>query len=121
MKKLLVILFLSVLTFSLFASVLAGSLSDVRVATTEHFDIIYEDVSIEFASVIYDNCEQVYDSLVSFFGTDPDFHIPVVITSRYKDLNASFSNYPSNRIVMFDTIADIGMQTSYRSTLDVFR
>jgi len=122
MKKILVILLLSVLTASLFASALGGRLSDIRVATTEHFDIIYEDVSIETASLVYDNCEQIYDSLVSYFGTDPKIHIPVVVTSRYKDLNASFSNYPANRIIMFDTIADIGMQTSHRqSALDIFR
>ncbi|MBO6000650.1 MAG: hypothetical protein J6P81_02565 [Spirochaetales bacterium] len=120
MKKLSIILLLSVFAFSLSASVMGGSLSDVRVAKTEHFDIIYDDICMETASLIYENCEEIYDSLVSSFGTDPKIHIPVVITSRYKDFNANYTNYPSNRIVMYDTVSDIGMLTS-QTFLNVFR
>lgn len=122
MKKLSAILLLSVLVSSLSASIMGGRVSDVRVAETEHFDIIYDDVCIETASLIFDNCEEIYSSLVSFFGTDPKIHIPVVITSRYRRLNASYSNYPSNRIIMFDTVADIGTLTNNRQTiLYIFR
>ncbi len=119
MKKLSVLLLLSVFAFSLSASVMGGSLSDVRVAKTEHFDIIYDDVCIETASLIYDNCEQIYASLVSLFAVDPKIHIPVIVTSRYKDFNASYTNYPSNKIDMFDTVADVGMMSS-QTILDVF-
>lgn len=119
MKKISVLLLLSVFAFSLSASVMGGSLSDVRVAKTEHFDIIYDDVCIETASLIYDNCEKIYASLVSLFAVDPKIHIPVIVTSRYKDFNASYTNYPSNRIDMFDTVADVGMMSS-QTILDVF-
>ncbi len=105
-----------------FCSIVRGPLSDVRVATTEHFDIIYEQTSLETASLIFDNCEDTYSSLVLYFGVDPQFHTSVVVTSRYKDLNASYNAYPSNRIVMFDTVTDLGQQSAHRQViLDIFR
>lgn len=105
-----------------FCSVVKGPLSDVRVATTEHFDIIYEQKSLETASLIYDNCEDVYSSLVQYFGVDPKFHTSVVVTSKYKDLNASYNSYPANRIFIFDTVTDLGQQASHRQVIvDIFR
>ena len=84
------------------ASVTGGT-GGLRTASTEHFDIIYQDSSAQTAALLFENCEEVYASLVSFFGCDPLLHLPVVVTSRYKSLNAYFTNYTANHIVMFDT------------------
>ncbi len=74
--------------------------------STPHFKVIYEAECAATAKVIADGCEDEYSQLCSFFGVDPDIVIPVYITSSYKVLNAYYTPYPSNRIVMFDTVAD---------------
>ena len=103
------------------ASVTGGT-GGLRTASTVHFDIIYQDSSAQTAALLFENCEEVYASLVSFFGVDPQLHLPVVVTSRYKSLNAYFTNYTANHIVMFDTVADIGQLSNYPQTiLYIFR
>ena len=100
----------------------SGNIWGMKTASTEHFDIIYKEESIETASILYDNCEDIYASLVEFFGDDPDFRIPVVVTSEYKQLNAYYTNYTANHIVMFDTVPSLGMLSNYPQTiLYVFR
>ena len=103
------------------ASVTGGT-GGLRTASTMHFDIIYESTSEETAALLFENCEEIYFSLVSFFGRDPHLHLPVVVTSRYKSLNAYFTNYTANHIVMFDTVGDIGQLSNYPQTiLYIFR
>jgi len=114
-KRLLAVLLLVLLALPVLAS-------DNRTASTEHFDIIYREESLAAAACVYENCESIYTSLVSFFGKDPKLRIPVVITSAYKDLNAYYSAYPSNRIVLYDTVASKGDLTNYKQTiLSIFR
>ena len=100
----------------------AGNVWGMKTASTEHFDIIYRDENIETASLLYNSCEDVYASLVEFFGDDPGIHIPVVVTSEYKQLNAYYTAYPANHIVMFDTVPLSGMLSNYQQTIvSVFR
>ena len=121
-KRLIAAALLVVLALPVMASNIGGYVKDAKTASTTHFDIIYKDESLVTASCIYDNCESIYSSLVSFFGKDPNFRIPVVITSSYKDLNAYYSIYPANRIVLFDTVATKGDLTNFRQTiLSIFR
>ena len=120
-RLILCALLITIIVFPLGASVTGGT-GGLRTASTEHFDIIYESSSAQTAALLFENCEEVYASLVSFFGVDPDLHLPVVVTSRYKSLNAYFTNYTANHIVMFDTVADIGQLSNYPQTiLYIFR
>ena len=120
-RLILCALLITIIVFPLGASVTGGT-GGLRTASTEHFDIIYQDSSAQTAALLFENCEEVYASLVSFFGCDPQLHLPVVVTSRYKSLNAYFTNYTANHIVMFDTVADIGQLSNYPQTiLYIFR
>ncbi|MBR4427444.1 MAG: hypothetical protein IKS77_07040, partial [Spirochaetales bacterium] len=122
MKRILTTVLLAFAFVSVFASVVGGDMASVKVATTEHFDVIYKDQGSETAAVIFDNCEKIYSSLVTFFGVDPKMHIPVVVTSVYKELNAYYSIYPANRIVIFDTVFTPGDLSNFESSiLGVFR
>lgn len=99
-----------------------GGIRGLKSASTEHFDIIYRESSIETAALLYNNCEEIYSALVEFFQTDPKLHIPVVVTSEYKVLNAYYTSSPANRIVMFDTVAEPGQLSNFPQTiLYVFR
>lgn len=120
-RAICVSLLLLAVMFPLCAGV-AGNVWSLKTASSEHFDIIYSDANRETASLLYDNCEDIYASLVEYFGDDPKLHIPVVVTSQYKELNAYYTLYPANRIVMFDTVPSQGMLTNYPQTiLYVFR
>ncbi len=122
MKRILALVISVLFASNLFASVIGGDIGSVKVASTEHFDIIYKAQGSETAAVIFENCEDIYNSLVAFFNADPNMHIPVVVTSVYKELNAYYSAYPANRIVMFDTVVTPGDLSNFRSSiLGVFR
>ena len=121
LRHLPVLLLVIVSVLPLGASVTRGT-AGLRTASTEHFDIIYQSSSMETAALLYENCEDIYAALVEFFGTDPKLHIPVVVTSEYKVLNAYFTSYAANRIVMFDTVAEPGQLSNYPQTiLYIFR
>lgn len=117
----LIFLFLAVLPLPVYSSVTRGTLG-LKTASTEHFDIIYQKQCLETASLIYENCEKIYASLVEFFGSDPSLKIPVVVTSEFKTLNAYFTNIPANRIVIFDTVSAPGSLSNFPQTvLYIFR
>jgi len=84
---------------------------------TEHFTIIYDEQCWKTASVLVKSCEDEYSYLCTLFGTDPKLHIPVVITSQYKVLNAYYTSFPSNRIVLFDTVASNGSLSNFPNTI----
>ena len=120
-RFLLAVLLFSVIVMPLSASTTVNT-RGLKTASTEHFDIIYQDSSKETAALLYENCEGIYASLVEFFGTDPKLHLPVVVTSEYKTLNAYFTSFPANHIVMFDTVAEPGQLSNYPQTiLYIFR
>ena len=121
-RRLITAVMLFLLALPVLASNIGGHVGKAKTASTSHFDIIYKDEGSVTASCVYDNCESIYASLVSFFGKDPNLRIPVVVTSSYKDLNAYYSICPANRIVLFDTVAVEGDLSNYRQTiLSIFR
>ncbi len=121
-KRTISVIAVALLCATAFSSVIGGGIGEAKVARTEHFDIIYKESSIETASLLYDNCEDIYDSLVDLIGMDPELHIPVVVTSTYKTLNAYFTNYTANHIVMFDTVGEQGDLSNFDQTiLYIFR
>ena len=120
-RKICLVLVLLVCIMPLCAGV-AGKISALKSASTEHFDIIYNDESSLTAALLFENCEEIYSSLVTLFGVDPDLHLPVVVTSEYKSLNAYYTNYTANHIVMFDTTASNGGLSNFPQTiLYIFR
>ena len=114
-------LLIILIAFPIGASATGGT-RGLKTASTEHFDIIYQESSAQTAALLFENCEKIYASLVSFFGTDPKLNIPVVVTSEYKVLNAYYTSYAANHIVMFDTVAEPGQLANFPQTiLYVFR
>ena len=121
LKKTLAVILTVIAILPLGASVTKG-IGGLQSASTEHFDIIYQPSSIQTAALLYENVEDIYASLVEFFGMDPKLHLPVVVTSEYRVLNAYFTTQYTNRIVMFDTIPEPGQLSTFPQTiLYVFR
>lgn len=125
-KRIVLLFFVLLLAFEAVfaASESSGSVdgSGFLEFSTSHFRIIYEPECESTAKVIADGCEDEYSRLCSFFGVDPDIVIPVYITAGCKVLNAYYTPYPSNRIVMFDTVADNdGLAVFPNTLLYIFR
>ncbi len=110
-KRFLVLIFL---LFVSFEAIFASNLLEVE---TTHFTIIYDESCEESAAVIASCCEDTYNYLCSLFHVDPDLHLPVILTSKVKVLNAYFTPSPSNHIVLYNVIADKGSLTSFSETL----
>ena len=110
-KKGLAVFFL---LFVVFGAIFASDLLEVE---TTHFTIIYDESSKESAALIASSCEDTYDYLCSLFKTDPDLHLPVILTTQTKVLNAYFTPSPSNHIVLYDVVAEKGSLTSFSETL----
>ena len=73
---------------------------------TKYFQIIYQQKSLETATLLYENADQLYEELAKKLNTETNLSIPVLIRSDVQALNAYFTSYPYNRIVLYDTIPD---------------
>ncbi len=111
-KKGLIVFFLLIVALGgVFAS------DDLLQVETEHFTIIYDESCKEGAALIANCCEDTYNSLCSLFKVDPDLHLPVIMTTKTKVVNAYFTASPSNHIMMYDVIADKGSLSAFSETL----
>ncbi len=113
MKKTLLVLFASVL-FSL--TVLGAA---EYVTSTEHFDFIYSEETKESAMEIMAVAEDDYSRLVSFFGNDPGFHMPVYFKIDAKSYNAYYTDYTQNHIVLFVTDNPTSILSNARKPLSL--
>ncbi len=73
---------------------------------TKYFQIIYQQKSLETATLLYENADQLYEDIAKKLNTETNLSIPVLIRSDIQALNAYFTSYPYNRIVLYDTIPD---------------
>lgn len=76
----------------------------LRVVSSEHFNIIYNNESSLLANKIYENAEQILDDITSYYDLSNEIVFNVVVTPNMQQFNSYFSSFP-NRIVIFDTIA----------------
>jgi hypothetical protein len=67
---------------------------------TEHFNIVFDETSINEALIIYDNCEQFYHEICDYFSLKRTQTFDVAITSDINSFNASFSLTPNPRIIL---------------------
>ena len=73
---------------------------------TKYFQIIYQPKSLETATIIAENADRIYEEIAKKLGTETNLSLPVLIRSDIQALNAYFSSYPYNRIVIYDTVPD---------------
>lgn len=109
MKKKIFLVIFSLIFFStnIFAytnTSLFNNERDIKVVSTNHFDIIYKDQSSILANEIYENCEAIYDDICELFDFSKGKKFNVVVTSDIQMFNSFYKSFPSE-IVIFDTIA----------------
>ena len=104
MKKAFSFLFLFLLLLPAWSheGSMAGA-GKLRVSQTKYFDIIYSEKNLATAKILYENADQVFEELAAAYGTEPNFRLPVVITTTVEQFNAYYADSPYNRIVVYDT------------------
>ncbi len=96
--------------------VLSGSKGKVHVHKTEYFDILYTDDSARSAEKIAEVCDSYYLEICSLLKTEPYQRFPVTITHQVESINAYYTAYPFNRIVLYDTYP--GSLDMYEHTIE---
>ncbi len=76
---------------------------DIRVVSTEWFDIIFPAKSAESAQKLFENADRIYEEVCASFGYKMSFRLPIVLTSSVEAFNAYFSNGTYNHLVLLDT------------------
>lgn len=87
------------------------------VVKTEYFDVIYPPESAETASLIAAYADGLADAVCADLGTSMRERVPVYLTSRQKDLNAYFTPYAYNRIVIYDALPVDGALSGFRDPI----
>lgn len=122
MKK----LFASLLFFFNFISIFAhnGMMTgekDIKVVSTQWFDIIYAPSSEHTAALLYENADNIYKEIADMYGRKIIYRMPVVITSNVEQFNAYFSNGLYNHIVLYDTYQIDELSVFSETMLSTFR
>ncbi|MEE0878596.1 MAG: hypothetical protein UH788_04910 [Treponemataceae bacterium] len=105
-KKFLIFVILLTLVFSVGYSQdsLYKSPKKLYVITTKYFDIIFPQESTESANLLAQKADNMYLEICEKLDSSPYFRIPVVITPEKDTLNAYYTSFPYNRIVLYDTL-----------------
>lgn len=105
MKKSIYLIIILLFSLSNIYSSVYDSNQALKELNTEHFNIVFDENSINEALLIYDNCEDLYSSISNFYDLKRTQVIDVAITSDIQNYNAYFSLNPNPRIVLYNTIA----------------
>ncbi len=103
-KKKYILFLISMSFFTCVFAQLFDDKPDLYTIKTTYFDIIYPQDSEESAKLLALKADEMYREVTAFFNVTFNERIPVVITSDMDILNAYYTSFPYNRIVLFDTL-----------------
>ena len=118
-KKFLLFVILLTLVFSVgyTQTSLYKSPKKLYVITTKYFDIIFPQESTESANLLAQKADNMYLEICEKLDSSPYFRIPVVITPEIDTLNAYYTSFPYNRIVLYDTSPTASSLAVFSETL----
>ncbi|MCR4790024.1 MAG: hypothetical protein K5839_02980 [Treponemataceae bacterium] len=76
---------------------------ELFVISTQYFDIIYPEKSKTSAAIIYEKVDSMYEEIAALYDDIPRFKMPIVICPNVQVLNAYWTSYPYNHVVLYDT------------------
>ena len=105
-KKLGLFLLLYLCIQPLFAANVLGRPRKMFMIKTEHFDIIYSNLSEETALLLVQNADSLYKKAAEALGSENNLHMPVIISPDSDVLSVDYTPSPYNRIIIFDSPSD---------------
>ena len=108
------------LTQPVFAANVLGRPRRMFLVKTEHFDIIYSNLSEETALLLVQNADALYEKAAEDLGAENNLHMPVIISPDSDELSVTYTESPYNRIIIFDSPADYGTAVFEDTMLSLF-
>ena len=93
---------------------------NLKFLESKYFRIIYSQKSEKSAFILYENADAIYEKIASFYGRNIQYKMPVVITSQVEQMNAYWTSYPYNHIVLYDTYCIESLTVFKQNLLSVF-
>ena len=90
-------------TQPVFAANVLGRPRKMFLVKTEHFDIIYSNLSEETALLLVQNADALYEKAAEALGAENNLHMPVIISPDSDELSVTYTESPYNRIIIFDS------------------
>ena len=107
MRKLLIILFVLIISLPAEAQQLYKPFTSFNVIKTEYFDIVFPKESESSARILASYADNVYEQMSSLFGIEVPGRIPVTFTPHTDLFNGYYNPVPYPHIVLFDTPSDL--------------
>lgn len=104
MKKILLFLFSSLLTFNLFSNETLPLFIKMNKVTTKYFDVIYPDESEQTAFYLIEDIDSMYEKATDLLNAKKKLHLPVVICPCRQNINAHYVPAPYPHICVYDTL-----------------
>ena len=92
----------------------------VKVLSTEHFDILFSKESTFSAKIIAENAENIFNKVISSLETKQKIRTIVVISPDSDELFVEYSPYPYNRIVVYEGVPRDSSLVDANSLLEKF-
>ncbi len=123
MKKLSIFALVCIMCQAAFSysGLMSGQEFRLRIAKTKYFDIIYTPESEHSANIIFEKADGLYDELREKYIVPHDFRTTVSICHTNTRFNASYSPFPYNTIVLYDTVPEDSMMVFSEVLLNTFR
>lgn len=102
---------------SLLFNTFSESADHLIVTKTAYFDFIYTDTSAETAQLLVRYADGLADEICLLLDTSMKGRIPVYLNPDVQILNAYFTPYPYNHIVLYDTTPTDGSLGSFHNTI----
>lgn len=104
MKKITALLLSVLFSLSIYAAdgMMWGE-KNLRVSSTQWFDIIYPAREEAAASILFENADRIYYEIAEDYGFPPQEKMPVVIVPGVENFNAFWTVAPYNHIVIYNT------------------
>ena len=77
-----------------FAANVLGRPRKMFLIKTEHFDIIYSNLSEETALLLVQNADALYEKAANALGAENNLHMPVIISPDSDELSVTYTSSP---------------------------
>lgn len=123
MKKVVLSFLLILISFvSIFAKdVETYDSKKLKIVKTEFFDFIYPEISQRAAAILVEHADDFYRELATYYKLNYPVRFTVTIYPNTDLMNANFSAFPYNRIVLYDTMCLSDLNVFSENLLSVFK
>lgn len=104
-----------------YTGIMAERHGNLRIAKTKYFDIIYTPDSEASADIVFQKADSIYEELLTKYTVPHVFRTTVTISPANEHMNAYFTCFPYNSIVLYDSPQTEDMMVYSETLINTFR